>query len=96
MHLRNYQTDWVHCRAKHIYHRNGISELKSDKGPKHIGPQCIIIEQTAELNRQGWLYGGPSLAPYFYIVYNRNHYFGLGQIPKPKPKLADTFVQYRN
>jgi hypothetical protein len=26
------------------------------------------------------------------VVYNRNHYFGLG----PKPKLADTFSQYRN
>jgi hypothetical protein len=24
------------------------------------------------------------------IVYDRNHYFGLGPIPKPKPKLADT------
>ena len=56
--------DTAICRAKHIYHRNGISELKSDKGPKHIGPQCTIIEQTAELNRLEWLYGGPSLAPY--------------------------------
>ena len=24
-------------------------------------------------------------------MYARNHYFGLGPIPKPKPKLADTF-----
>ena len=23
------------------------------------------------------------------LVYDRNHYFGLGLIPKPKPKLAD-------
>jgi hypothetical protein len=30
------------------------------------------------------------------IVYDRNHYFGLGLIPKPKPKLADTFGRYRN
>ena len=30
------------------------------------------------------------------LVYNRNHYFGLGPIPKPKPKLADTFGRYRN
>ena len=28
------------------------------------------------------------------VVYDQNHYFGLG--PKPKPKLADTFGQYRN
>ena len=26
------------------------------------------------------------------VVYDRNHYFGLG----PKPKLADTFGRYRN
>ena len=30
------------------------------------------------------------------LVYDRNHYFGLGPIPKPKPKLADTFGRYRN
>ena len=30
------------------------------------------------------------------VVYDRNHYFGLGPIPKPKPKLADTFGRYRN
>ena len=30
------------------------------------------------------------------LVYNRNHYFGLGPIPKPKPKLADTFGRNRN
>ena len=29
-------------------------------------------------------------------MYDRNHYFGLGPIPKPKPKLADTFGQYHN
>ena len=27
----------------------------------------------------------------FVVVYVRNHYFGLGPIPIPKPKLADTF-----
>ena len=30
------------------------------------------------------------------LVYNRNHYFGLGLIPKPNPRLADTFGRYRN
>ena len=25
------------------------------------------------------------------VVYDRNHYFGFGPIPKPKPKLVDTF-----
>ena len=25
------------------------------------------------------------------VVYDRNLYFGLGPVPKPKPKLADTF-----
>ena len=30
------------------------------------------------------------------LVYDRNHYFGLGPIPKPKPKLADAFGRYRN
>ena len=30
------------------------------------------------------------------VVYYRNHYFGFGPIPKPKPKLADTFGRYRN
>ena len=30
------------------------------------------------------------------LVYDRNHYFGLGPIPKLKPKLADTFSRYRN
>ena len=25
------------------------------------------------------------------LLYDRNHYFGLGPIPKPKPKLADIF-----
>ena len=33
------------------------------------------------------------------LVYDRNQYIGLGPIPKPKPKLANTnhtFVRYRN
>jgi hypothetical protein len=30
------------------------------------------------------------------VVYDRNHYFGLGPILKLKPKLADTFGGYRN
>ena len=30
------------------------------------------------------------------LVYDQNHYFGLGPIPKPKPKLADTFGRYHN
>ena len=30
------------------------------------------------------------------VVYDRNHYFGLGPILKPNPKLADTFGRYRN
>ena len=28
---------------------------------------------------------------HFEIVYDRNHYFGLGPLPKPKLKLANTF-----
>ena len=28
------------------------------------------------------------------VVYDRNHNFGLGPIPKPKPTLPDTFNQY--
>ena len=36
--------------------------------------------------------------PYLYLklVYDRSHYFGLGPIPKPKPKLADNFGRYHN
>ena len=30
------------------------------------------------------------------LVYDRNHYFGFGPIPKPIPKLVDTFGRYRN
>ena len=30
------------------------------------------------------------------LVYDQNPYFCLGPIPKPKPKLADTFGRYRN
>ena len=30
-----------------------------------------------------------------WLVYDRNHYFGLGPIPKLKPKLPDTFGRYR-
>ena len=30
------------------------------------------------------------------VVYDRNLYFGLGPIPKPKPKLTDTFGEYHN
>ena len=29
-------------------------------------------------------------------MYDRNHYFGFGPMPKPKPKLVDTFGRYRN
>ena len=36
------------------------------------------------------------IAKYILLVYDRNHYFGLGPIQKPKPKLADTFRQYHN
>ena len=31
---------------------------------------------------------------HFWVVYDRNHYFSLG--PIPKPKLADTFGRYHN
>ena len=30
------------------------------------------------------------------VGYDRNHYFGLGPIPKQKYKLADTFGRYHN
>ena len=30
------------------------------------------------------------------VVYDPNHYFGLGPIPKPKPKWANAFGRYRN
>ena len=29
-------------------------------------------------------------------MYDRNHYFGFRPIPKPKPKMVDTFGRYRN
>ena len=29
-----------------------------------------------------------------HLVYDRNHYFVIGPILKPKPKLADTFDRY--
>ena len=32
----------------------------------------------------------------FHLVSDRNHYFGLGPIAKPKPKLAGSFSRYRN
>ena len=40
----------------------------------------------------------PILSLFFYqfTVYDRNHYFGLVPIPKPKPKLANTFSRYLN
>ena len=28
------------------------------------------------------------------LLYNLNHYFGVGPIPKPNPKLADAFGGY--
>ena len=31
-----------------------------------------------------------------FVVYDPNRYFGFGPIPKLKPKLVDTFGQYRN
>ena len=31
-----------------------------------------------------------------FLVYDRNHYFSFGPIPKPKPKLVDSFGRYRN
>ena len=32
---------------------------------------------------------------YNQLVYDRNLYFGLGPIPKPKPKFTNTFGQYQ-
>ena len=52
----------------------------------HIGVCTIYISRHLNLN-------------FFYVmvVYDRNHYFGLGPIPKLKPKLADsTFGRYHN
>ena len=43
-------------------------------------------EYNAELIRVAYI----SIVVYI-LVYNRNYYFGLGLIPKPKLKLADTF-----
>ena len=31
----------------------------------------------------------------YLLVYDQNHYFGLGPIQKPKPELAYTFDRYR-
>ena len=33
---------------------------------------------------------------YCFLVYDRNHYFGFGPIPKPTPKMADNFGRYLN
>ena len=38
----------------------------------------------------------PDRADYAHIVYDWNHYFGLGPILKPKPKLDNTFDRYHN
>ena len=39
---------------------------------------------------------GTSVSGGHNIVYDRNHYFGLGPILIPKPKLANTFGRYCN
>ena len=44
-----------------------------------------------------WLKWGKKLRQKVFatmVVYDWNHYFGLVPLPKPKPKLADTFSQY--
>ena len=41
------------------------------------------------------LYGLKFHLSYVPLVNDRNHYFGFGPIPKPKPKLVDTFGRYR-
>ena len=61
-----------------------------------------IVIKTWRRSTMGW---NPTLrsiletcffAHWLEVVYDQNHYFGLGPIPKRKPKLADTFGRYRN
>ena len=50
---------------------------------------CIILNFPQQI-----CFPQKQVANLFYVVYDRNHYFGLG--PIPKPKLADTFGRYHN
>ena len=56
-----------------------------------------ILRSLEQFIRSRFLYNLKVFGPVVqYVVYNRNHYSGLGPIPKPNPKLADTFGRYRN
>ena len=55
---------------------------------------CNVLELVWPI--VSWEYIEKVIDAAAYLVYDRNHYFGLGLIPKPKPKLADTFGRYRN
>ena len=57
--------------------------------------QSAIVESKLELRFKWWaIFGLPIFGTH--TVYDRNHYFGFRPIPKPKPKLADTFGRYHN
>ena len=53
----------------------------------------LYISMTLYLRKRRFCSRLPLL---FTLVYDRNIYFGLGPLPKPKPKLADTFGRYCN
>ena len=57
-------------------------------GPTYV---YIVVSMILQNNQQF-----QNHFSHFAILYDQNHYFGLGLIPKLKPKLADTFGRYRN
>ena len=50
---------------------------------KHFGPENSILFKNS--------FRQQCIQTYGLVVYDRNHYFGLGPILKQKPKMSDTF-----
>ena len=67
--------------------RKETSESPEHKKKYQFLPEEPMISERPNTNQVG------IRSP---LVYNRNHYFGLGPILKRKPKLADTFDRYCN
>ena len=98
-----YRHPWIiqscSCRNKIIDGRLSYTEYMLPSGKSEEGSDLPIQiwmnnKQDGIKSFRYWKKMTMQIFSYFSVVYDWNHYFGLGLVPKPKPKLANTLGRY--
>ena len=81
-------TAYVACKSHDGTARPSVPDRTGPLGP------WVHFQPFPKKNEIMW--GIRTCAFEINVVYDQSHYFGIGPIPKLKPKLADTFGRYCN